>query len=137
MIEILDLNHVTLVVRDVAAARRFYGEVLGLTEVASPPSATHSTYWFRRGSAEIHLVPRSDAVQDPGDTPHETDTGRDQSLSRHLALQIADMDAAVATLQAAGVPTLLGPRLRGDGAGQLFCYDPDGHLVELTTLPAK
>ncbi|MCW5849378.1 MAG: VOC family protein [Anaerolineae bacterium] len=46
---------------------------------------------------------------------------------RHLA-------AAQAHLADHGVAVVLGPRGRGDGVTQMYCYDPDGHLIELHTL---
>ena len=38
------------------AARRFYGDVLGMTEVAKPPVlAARGGCWFRAGAAVLHL----------------------------------------------------------------------------------
>lgn len=135
MIEILDLNHVTIISRDIEASKRFYCGVLGMEEVTLPPSFTHATTWFRKGNAEIHLVALRDASQQPGDSPCQIEGDRDVSRSRHLALAVRDIFEAERTLQECGIQVVLGPRGRGDGAYQLFCYDPDGHLVELHTLP--
>ena len=43
------------------------------------------------------------------------------------------MAAAQAHLNAMDV-NYMGPKLRPDGARQLFLYDPDGHLIELAEL---
>jgi glyoxylase I family protein len=136
MIEITDLSHVTLIVKDVAASRHFYCDILGMEQMTLPSSFTHATIWFRKRDAEIHLVQQADASQAPGDPPTHVAGERDQSRSRHLAFAITDADAAVAVLAAHAIPVVLGPRPRGDGAIQLFCYDPDGHLVELHTPPS-
>jgi catechol 2,3-dioxygenase-like lactoylglutathione lyase family enzyme len=135
MIEIMDLNHVTLIVKDVAAAKHFYCDVLGMEQVTLPPSFTHATIWFRKRSAEIHLVHQPDASQEPGDPPSQVEGDRDVSRSRHLAFAVTNIEGARRGLAEHGLPIVLGPRPRGDGAMQMFCYDPDGHLVELHTLP--
>jgi len=132
--EILDLNHVTIVSRDVDASRRFYCGVLGFNELSHPASFTHTTVWFRKGTAEIHLVAERDSTQKPGDPPTHPEGKRDWSKSRHFALAVADIEAAVATLRRHDIPIVLGPRDRGDGVTQMFCYDPDGYLIELHTL---
>ncbi len=137
MIEILDLNHVTIVSRDVEASRRFYCGVLGMYELPHPPGLTHTTVWFRKGNAEIHLVAEPDSTQCAGDPPTQPQDERDWSKSRHLALAVADIGEAIETLRQHNVPVMLGPRDRGDGITQLFCYDPDGHLVELHTLSER
>ncbi len=137
MIEILDLNHVTVISSDVEASKRFYCGVLGMEEVRLPPSFTHATTWFRKGNAEIHLVALPDASQQPGDPPTHVEADRDVSRSRHLALAVRDLGEAERVLRERGVEVVLGPRPRGDGVDQMFCYDPDGHLVELHTLLPK
>jgi len=136
MIEIVDLNHVTIVARDVDASRHFYCGVLGFEELPHPASFTHTTVWFRSGSAEIHLVAEPDSTQQPGDAPTHPEGERDWSKSRHFALAVADIEAAVDTLHGHDIRIVLGPRDRGDGVTQMFCYDPDGYLIELHTLPS-
>jgi catechol 2,3-dioxygenase-like lactoylglutathione lyase family enzyme len=135
MIHILDLNHVTLVVRDLAAARHFYCDVLGMDEVPRAPAAMYDIAWVRKGSAELHLIHQAESPQAAGDAPAVHPPGRDVSLVRHVALAVADADAVVQTLAAHHIPIHLGPRPRGDGVTQIFCHDPDGHLIELHTLP--
>jgi catechol 2,3-dioxygenase-like lactoylglutathione lyase family enzyme len=135
MIEIIDLNHVTLVVRDLAASRHFYCEILGMQEVPRPPAAQYDIAWVRKGSAELHLIHKSESPQEPGDAPAQHPPDRDVSLVRHLALAVQDTDEVVRVLGRHRIPIVLGPRPRGDDAIQVFCFDPDGHLVELHTLP--
>ena len=137
MIEILDLNHVSLVVRDLDVSKGFYCGVLGMEEVPRPPAAMYAIAWVRRGGAELHLIHQSETPQAPGDAPAAHAPGRDVSLARHVALAVRDADATVAALHAHNIPIYLGPRPRGDGAIQIFCFDPDGYLVELHTLPTE
>ncbi len=135
MIEITDLSHVTLIVRDPEASRRFYEGVLGMEEAPTPSGFNPNITWFRKGSAEVHLLHAPIAVQEPGDKPSHPETERDLVRARHLAFAVQDVDAVVRVLREHGIPVVLGPRPRGDGAIQTYCYDPDGHLIELHTLP--
>ncbi len=134
MIKILDLNHVTIVSRDIDASRRFYVGVLGMEELPPVPAFTHTSIWFRRGSAEVHLVYEPDSTQQPGDPPTYPKGEKDWSKSRHFAFQVEDIEEARRTLEEKGIEVVLSPRPRGDGPMQMFCYDPDGHLIELHTL---
>jgi hypothetical protein len=45
------------------------------------------------------------------------------------------MDATIKTVEENDIPIAAGPRPRGDGASQLYIYDPDGHMVELVHVP--
>src|SRR4051812_48257281 len=135
MIEITDLNHTTIIVRDVEASRHYYCGILGMEQITLPPAFTHATIWFRKRNAELHLVHVPDASQEPGDKPSHIEGERDVSRSRHFAFAVTNLEDAAQVLTENGIPIVLGPRPRGDGAFQLFCYDPDGHLVELHTLP--
>ena len=56
MFEIRDLNHVNLVVRDLAAAKRFYCETLGMEDLPRPADLQVRGAWLRSQSAEIHLI---------------------------------------------------------------------------------
>ena len=135
MIDITSLSHVTLIVREPEASKRFYGGVLGMREVATPSGFNPAITWFRSGTAELHLQHRSIAVQDSGDPPAQTTAERDAARARHIAFAVADIEATRRALEQHGVEVVLGPRPRGDGAEQLYCRDPDGHLVELHSQP--
>src|SRR5690349_25029547 len=104
MIEILDLNHVSLVVRDLDAARHFYCDILGMEEVPRPPAAQYRIIWVRKGRAELHLIHQSESPQQPGDAPAEHPPGRDVSLVRHVALAVRDTDQVVQTLNTHHIP---------------------------------
>jgi catechol 2,3-dioxygenase-like lactoylglutathione lyase family enzyme len=135
VIEITDLNHVTIIVRDFREAEKFYVDVLGMEPVPLPPAFTHATSWYRKGRAEIHMVHVQDAVQTPGDPRANVYGDKDYSRARHFAFTVNDIEATKHELDSRGIPIVLGPRPRGDGAYQLFCKDPDGHLIEFHTLP--
>ena len=134
MIQITDLNHVTIVVKDLDASRRFYREALGMVEAQRPDRMTFKGAWMRQGSAELHLVQADWSCQRPGDAPAVPNERADIGRARHIAFAVADLDAARAHLASQGVAVVLGPRGRGDGVMQMYCYDPDGHLIELHTV---
>ena len=132
MIQITDLNHVSIIVKDVQTSRRFYCDILGMEEVPRPSNFDFEGAWFRKEGAEIHLVQANEAVQSPGDAPTNPTERRDLTLARHMSFGVADIDDTIQTLGENGIPIVKGPRPRGDGAVQLYCHDPDGHLIELT-----
>ena len=67
MLEICDLNHVNLVVKDLAAAKHFYCEILRMTDLPRPADLQLNGAWLRSGSAEIRLLVEAHATHAPGD----------------------------------------------------------------------
>lgn len=119
MIRVLCLNHVSLLVSDTARALDFYHGLLGLP-LAPRPDLGFPGAFLDAGNAQLHLLelaaqPVPDAVAGHG--------GRD----RHVALDVADLDAVIAVLAAADIPC----SLSRSGRRALFCRDPDGNALEL------
>ncbi|MEX0654117.1 MAG: VOC family protein [Phycisphaeraceae bacterium] len=122
--KITQLNHVAVHVVNLAASERFYGEVLGLAQM-DRPAFNFAGAWFRIGvDQELHLIARQPKDDEPYTIPTE----------RHFALMVDDADAAAARLRERGVD-FRGPNLRPDRAKQIFLRDPDGHVVELCSVP--
>jgi catechol 2,3-dioxygenase-like lactoylglutathione lyase family enzyme len=132
--EILDLNHVNIVVKDVEASKRFYCDVLGMEDVPRHPSFTFPGAWLRSGSAEIHLIQEDVATHAPGDLSFAVvgETDKDLAFSRHFSLVVDDTDALVEQLEAHSVAIVFGPAERLGGLVQTYCYDLDGHLIEFS-----
>lgn len=129
LIRVKSLDHVTIVVKDLAATRNFYVDLLGMREVARP-HFSFAGQWFQAGATLIHTILEfagSDAAGVGGST---------NSRGHHFAFLVDDAYAAARRLERLAVPFVSPPKLRPDGAVQLFIRDPDGHLVELTS-PAK
>jgi catechol 2,3-dioxygenase-like lactoylglutathione lyase family enzyme len=130
-VDIRGLDHAALLVSDVEISRRFYGEVLALDEVPRPPSFTFPGAWFRRGSAEVHLIGeerRGRAAEMRADY-HADELER--GYATHIAFEVTDLQVTQDHLEAHDVQLAGGPRPRGDGVQQIYVRDPDGHVVEL------
>ena len=114
-VPIVGVHHVAIQVNDVDAARAFYGGVLGLEELERPDLPGGGA-WFRVGLHELHI-----GVED----------GHVAPARQHFALQVGDLDAAVAAIEAQGV-SVRKTGLTFPGAGhQAFLRDPSGNLIEL------
>jgi catechol 2,3-dioxygenase-like lactoylglutathione lyase family enzyme len=114
---ILGLDHVQLAYPPDGepAARAFYGDLLGLTEVPKPePMRARGGMWFETGSTQIHLG------VEPGFRP---------SAKMHPALIVSDLDALVARLLAAGHEWKPSDELPGTRRGHT--KDPFGNRIEL------
>jgi catechol 2,3-dioxygenase-like lactoylglutathione lyase family enzyme len=124
------LDHVTIVVRDLDATRRFYVEVLGMQEVPRPGFA-FAGQWFQAGGTQIHTI-----LECPGSGPAGWGAGNN-SRGHHFAFQVEDAEAAARRLTDLGIAMVSPPKHRPDGAVQVFVQDPDGHLVELCSFTGK
>ena len=111
-------HHFSFTVTDLEQSKAFYGGVLGLEEI-DRPNFPFPGAWYSSGETQVHLIDVGDA-----DTP-----GRDRPtpIANHSAFQIADYDAAVATLKSHGLPV----KEFGKEVGQMFTQDPDGNVIEL------
>jgi catechol 2,3-dioxygenase-like lactoylglutathione lyase family enzyme len=109
------VHHVSLDVDDLDAARRFYVDQLGFTELPRPDFGFPGA-WLSMGDHQLHLLEVSGPMPAGG--------------GRHFALQVDDRDAAVEELRARGVKVDPTPAVAGAGF-QAFLHDPAGNLIEL------
>jgi catechol 2,3-dioxygenase-like lactoylglutathione lyase family enzyme/uncharacterized protein YunC (DUF1805 family) len=125
------IDHVTLVVKDLERARKFYVDALGMREVPRP-AFSFAGSWFQAGQTQIHLI-----LEYSGSGPAGNPLPEHQRSSRthHLAFAVEDAAAAVPLLKERGVPVVSGPKPRPDGYVQVFVTDPDGHVIELCSPP--
>lgn len=109
------VHHVSLNVTDAEAATRFYVDVLGMTLRSDRPDFGFAGAWLQTGSQQVHLLEVADFVPPAG---------------QHFALQVADLDAARAHLEAHDVQVSSPNEIDGI-CRQCFFSDPTGNLIEL------
>ena len=132
-LQVRTFDHITLIVADLDATRKFYVDVLGMNE--SPrPDFDFPGAWFGIGNVQIHATVASELAGIAGWGDRQV-----KSISRghHFAFEVADVNAAFEQIKQQGIEVGDGPKTRPDGAFQLYIYDPDRHLVELFSLPTN
>ena len=98
-----------------AAARRFYGMLLGLSEVPKPePLAARGGCWFEQGDIRLHLG---------------IDRDFRPARKAHPAFLVDDLDGLTLRLEAAGV-TIVEDEPLADYR-RCYVYDPFGNRIEL------
>ena len=109
----LGIHHVNITVADMVAARTFYVDQLGMTERTDRPDFSFDGAWLDLGSQQVHLV-----VGTPPDRNND-----------HFAIQVADIDAAIAELRERGLK--VSDAMGVGTARQCFLRDPFGNFLEL------
>lgn len=110
------IDHVQLVIPEGAesVARQFYGDLLGLTEIAKPPHlVARGGCWFALGTQQLHLG--ADACFRP-------------ATRAHVALVTDALDTLRARLDGAG--HLVQDDEPFDGRHHFFSADPFGNRIE-------
>ena len=110
------VHHVQLAIRPAGedAARAFYVEVLGMTEVEKPPElAKRGGLWLRTDALELHLG---------------IDAGHIPSAKAHPGILVTDLDTLATRLETAGHPVTWDT----DFIGYRRCYtrDPFGNRLD-------
>jgi catechol 2,3-dioxygenase-like lactoylglutathione lyase family enzyme len=107
--------HVNLSIDDVEAARRFYGELLGLEATDRPADAGRAGCWYRVGAVELHL---------------SIEEGADNARSkRHVAFEVEDLEGLRRDLLGHGLAIEEGRPITG--IRRFFVRDPSGNRLEL------
>lgn len=115
-VQIVALDHIQLAIPSggEAEARRFYGELLGLTEVAKPaPLVSRGGCWFEGQGVALHLGVEENF------TP---------ARKAHPAFRVKDLAECQRALEAAGAPVLPDdslPQVR-----RFHTADPFGNRIE-------
>lgn len=99
------------------AARAFYGEGLGLPEVAKPPVlAARGGCWFRQDGVELHVGVEADFIP---------------ARKAHPAFLVDDLDAVAARLEGLDFPVDRREESTLPGFRRLHTADAHGNRVEL------
>ncbi len=115
---ILSIDHVQIAMPagEEQKARAFYVDVLGFIEIPKPAElAKRGGAWFQSQQAQLHLGVEADFKP---------------ARKAHPAFIVKDLDALIATVQAAGYETDTSqPPL--DGYQRAHVFDPFGNRIEL------
>lgn len=117
------LHHVNITVPAEleAAAKEFYGVVLGLEQVQKPRTSRQSGAWYQIGANQLHLSVENEE--------------RGPLSSRHVCFAVADLQAAETRFREAGVEII--PDARPvEGISRFYVRDPGGNMLEITAVPA-
>ena len=124
--------HLAFPVHDLAAARRFYGDLLGCAEGRSAPEWVDFNFYGHQIVA--HLAPSECR---PSQSPAATSTVDDHQVPvRHFGavLGMASWQALADRLQAAGLRFIIEPHIRFQGEvgeqATMFFLDPSGNAIE-------
>ncbi len=117
------MNHFNVLTDDVEKTRRFYVEVIGLTE-GDRPSFGFDGAWFYAGGAAILHVSKA-PLREPR-----------AGVIDHMAFTATDLKGAIARLKQHGVEHVVRQQV-GTRIWQVFCHDPMGAKVELDFDPAE
>ena len=119
-----EISAITLFEEDLEAAKRFYGDVFGLSLVFEDANSAV----FKIGNALINLLKTSAAhgLIEPGLVASPEAGSRLQ-----FTIQVDDVDAMCADLVSRGVQLLNGPMDRPWGVRTASVRDPGGHIWEI------
>ena len=108
------IDHCSVLITDVAKARRFYGEVLRLTEIPAPKEFDFVAIWYDLGGTYLHLLqkPQPDTIS-----------------PRHFCLHPTDARAAREHFRRLGAP--IEETVKIAAADRFFLRDPDGNRIEV------
>jgi catechol 2,3-dioxygenase-like lactoylglutathione lyase family enzyme len=114
---VLAIDHVQLAMPagGESKARAFYGELLGLTEIARPESLrSREGVWFRAGAVRVHLG---------------VDAGFQPARKAHPCFEVDALAEALARCRTAGMP--VADALPIAGIRRCYVSDPFGNRIEL------
>ena len=108
------IDHCSVLITDVAKARHFYGDLLGLREIPAPKEFDFVALWYDLGGTYLHLLLK--------DQP-------DAISPRHFCLHVTDAASARIELAAKGLK--IDETVKIAAADRFFIRDPDGNRIEI------
>jgi catechol 2,3-dioxygenase-like lactoylglutathione lyase family enzyme len=124
MLPFTAVSHISLTVTDLERAKVFYGNVLGLQEIARPNFGFPGAWYALGGGLSLHLSVKDEMPLRP------VDAQRFDTRDPHFALAVADADDTYARLRASGL-SFYDFAETPTGLRQLFVRDLDGNMIEL------
>jgi glyoxylase I family protein len=135
------VHHVAFNVRDMQAAKHFYGQILGLHELTGAEIPATLKDLVAAGQVCNFVTPDRTVIDlfwEPDLTPPDPDPKQQFTRANHLAFDIAPelFEQAVEVLRQNNVLIDHGPVTRPTGRG-IYFYDPDGFLLEIRCDPTS
>ena len=121
MIEVETLHHVSVSVTDLKRAKQFYGDALGLEEIARPPFDFPGA-WYRLGDRQLHLLAHPNTQTLRGTTAIDSRDG-------HYGIRVRSYRQTLEHLTARGISYRDKPRNLTPWP-QIYVTDPDGNVIE-------
>jgi len=118
------MNHFTILAKDLEATRRFYTEILGLSEGYRPPFGFPGIWFYAGNRAILHVIGRASLPDPKG------------GVFDHMAYSAKGLAPTLAKLKAKGIDYQL-VKQAGSGVWQIFFHDPNGAKIELDFIPAE
>jgi glyoxylase I family protein len=113
-LQITQVDHSSVIITNVERSRRFYRDVLGLTEINKPRTFDFVVLWFQLGDTQVHLLLQEKA---------------DAISPRHFALRVRDVAKARTYFREQGIA--IEETTPIPGADRFFIADPDGNRIEI------
>ncbi len=126
-VTITGLAHIGIRVHDLARSAAFY-ELLGFSTPIVPASKDPVAILEHPSGVEINLIINAPVAKEANvlmDVPTK------HAGITHFALMVPDLEAAQATLEAAGISLSGGPVQFTPTQRGFFVRDPDGNVIEL------
>ncbi len=135
------VHHIALNVKDMQAARHFYGTLLGLHELTGDEVPSTLKDLVAAGKVANFVTPDGTVIDlfwEPDLHPPDPDPQQQFTRANHLAFGIAPehFDCAVEVLHQNQIRIEHGPVTRPTGRGVYF-FDPDGFLIEIRCDPVE
>ncbi|MBI3598586.1 MAG: VOC family protein [Nitrospirae bacterium] len=125
-LSLVGLWHLALKVKDLAQARAFYQNILGM-EVVWEPDADNIYLSLGRDNLALHQIPDGETFRQDKMDPLD-----------HFGFIVANkegVDQTATKMTQAGVPIVKPVRLHRDGSYSFYIKDPDGNLIQILYAP--
>jgi catechol 2,3-dioxygenase-like lactoylglutathione lyase family enzyme len=118
-----------ILVRDIDACNRFYGETLGLKKVATVDLGARIQHRYQLGGALLKLLEFPD-----GNPPPPGPRGRlKQAGIRYITVHVPDAAALAGELEAKGVLMVTPVTKTANGSTIAMFEDPEGNTIEIAS----
>lgn len=128
----MHIDHVAIWTRNLERLRAFFVSTFGAT---AGPRYVNPAKQFVSYSLTFESGARLELMSAPSIHACPQRVHANEAGYAHLAISVGSrerVDELTASLRAAGVPVVDGPRQTGDGYYESAIFDPDGNRIEIT-----